>query len=77
MEIRKFKPGELICRMSKRSRLNQTFHHLQEHSHNSIKDELKVAKALKSGGDDDAEATILSGFVKSLKNTKKPKMGKR
>ena len=69
MEIRKFKPGELICRMSKRSKLNSLFHILQEQQSTRLMEDMEIAKAMANmeNGDPGSPCeTVISGFVKSL-----------
>jgi len=42
MQIRKFRPGELICRMSKRSQLNDYFVKQFEDTSDNLQDEMQV-----------------------------------
>ena len=48
MQIRKFKPGELICRMSKRSKINSLFNKLQEQQASRLMEDMEIAKALQT-----------------------------
>ena len=53
MEIRKYRPGQLICRMSKRSQLNEYYKKLYENKIDSIQEELqnkRIQQNLKDTG---------------------------
>jgi len=79
MQIRKYKPGELICRMSKRSKLNSIFSSLNQNINTNLIAELETQKVIQAAenainmldANEDAPGqqggeTLVSGFVKRL-----------
>lgn len=78
LEVRKYRPGELICRMSKSSPINErVFGRFYQSSTSKFKDELEKAKSkdqanqkippkdARAGGKQ-AHETVIQGFVRSL-----------
>lgn len=80
MQIRKFRPGQLICRMSKQSHLNRKYAKLRENRQTNFMDDVGAAQveitvnnmAKRKQGEDAGGETIVSGFFKQLTKKKAP-----
>lgn len=72
MEIRKFAPGELICRQTKRSNLNSLFKDLVETKSTSLQKDLdnmvqdQITANIINEADPVSGNTAVSGFVSKL-----------
>ena len=84
MEVRKYRPGQLICRMSKHSVLSDsTFGKFFKSNISKFKDDIENAKILQGleeneikligGSETKKQETLMSRFVKLLTDKKKRK----
>jgi len=73
--IKKYRPGALICRMSKRSHLNGLFKHINNEGHSKMKEttdnmvnQQRVDEIKKEGNENGPRTgtTALTGFMKQF-----------